>query len=196
MEALRRYVNQLKVNEKNKNLSTDSKEVFEREINRIYTILYDNLLINKLYEFKTENIKIDRNDFLNFYLSKVKASYDRYYQDPDVFIEELTTTVGSANYYGSYGSGSNSIEDVFYIPTKDLDEKFFYVTHIVINLTETQIQKINELKEEKMVLLSPLLEQIHNSLKQILFWIYDEEIKTGILEPLNSNDKEIHVYKP
>ena len=147
MEALRRYVNQLKVNEKNKNLSTDSKEVFEREINRIYTILYDNLLINKLYEFKTENIKIDRNDFLNFYLSKVKASYDRYYQDPDVFIEELTTTVGSANYYGSYGSGSNSIEDVFYIPTKDLDEKFFYVTHIVINLTETQIQKINELKE-------------------------------------------------
>ena len=48
--------------------------------------------------------------------------------------------------------------------------------------------EVNELKEEKMVLLSPLLEQIHNSLKQILFWIYDEEIKTGILEPLNSND--------
>ena len=46
--------------------------------------------------------------------------------------------------------------------------------------------EVNELKEEKMVLLSPLLEQIHNSLKQILFWIYDEEIKTGILEPLNN----------
>ncbi len=44
--------------------------------------------------------------------------------------------------------------------------------------------EVNELKEEKMVLLSPLLEQIHCALRQILNWIYDEEIKTGILEPL------------
>lgn len=147
MESLRRYVNQLKDNEEGKNLSTISKEVFEREVNRIYNILYENMLINKLYEYKTEGINVDTEDFLNFYLSKVKASYDRYYKDPDVFIKELTTTVGSANYYGSYGSGSNSIADVFYVPTKDLTENFFYVTHIVVNLTETQVQKINELKE-------------------------------------------------
>ncbi len=44
--------------------------------------------------------------------------------------------------------------------------------------------EVNELKEEKMVLLSPLLEQIHSALRQILAWIYDEEIKVGILEPL------------
>ena len=44
--------------------------------------------------------------------------------------------------------------------------------------------EVNELKEEKMVLLSPLLEQIHNALRQILNWIYDEEIRVGILEPL------------
>ncbi len=44
--------------------------------------------------------------------------------------------------------------------------------------------EVNELKEEKMVLLSPLLEQIHSALRQILRWIYDEEIKTGILKPL------------
>lgn len=44
--------------------------------------------------------------------------------------------------------------------------------------------EVNELKEEKMVLLSPLLEQIHSALRQILAWIYDEEIRVGILEPL------------
>ena len=44
--------------------------------------------------------------------------------------------------------------------------------------------EVNELKEEKMVLLSPLLEQIHCALRQILNWIYKEEIRVGILEPL------------
>ena len=44
--------------------------------------------------------------------------------------------------------------------------------------------EVNELKEEKMVLLSPLLEQIHSALRQILYWIYDEQLKVGILEPL------------
>ncbi|MBQ8476142.1 hypothetical protein IJ531_03670, partial [bacterium] len=44
--------------------------------------------------------------------------------------------------------------------------------------------EVSELKEEKMVLLSPLLEQIHSALRDILRWIYDEELKTGILKPL------------
>ena len=44
--------------------------------------------------------------------------------------------------------------------------------------------EVVELKEEKMVLLSPLLEQIHCALREILKWIYDEEIRTGILKPL------------
>ncbi len=44
--------------------------------------------------------------------------------------------------------------------------------------------EVNELKEEKMVLLSPLLEQIHIALRQILNWIYQQELKVGILEPL------------
>ena len=41
--------------------------------------------------------------------------------------------------------------------------------------------EVNELKEEKMVLLSPLLEQIHIALKQILDWIFYEEERVGIL---------------
>ena len=48
--------------------------------------------------------------------------------------------------------------------------------------TSRTATEVNELREEKMVLLSPLLEQIHNALRQILNWIYDEEIRVGILK--------------
>lgn len=50
--------------------------------------------------------------------------------------------------------------------------------------------EVNELKEEKMVLLSPLLEQIHSALRQILNWIYDEEIRTGIIKPPSTFSQE------
>ena len=43
--------------------------------------------------------------------------------------------------------------------------------------------EVNELKEEKMVLLSPLLDQVHKGLRVILDWIFYEELETGILEP-------------
>lgn len=43
--------------------------------------------------------------------------------------------------------------------------------------------EVNELKEEKMVLLSPLLEQIHTALKKILEWLFYEEIEIKIIPP-------------
>ncbi len=144
-EAVRRYIEKLKKNEEGKNLSTSEKDVLTREIERIYGILYDNMLITKLYEYKTKDITISEEDFLKLYLSKVKGSYDRYFKDDDAFINELTKTVGSANQYGNYSTPSKSISDVFYVPKTT--ENFFYVTHIVVKFTDIQIQKINELKE-------------------------------------------------
>ena len=44
--------------------------------------------------------------------------------------------------------------------------------------------EVNELKEEKLVLLSPLLEQIHTALKQIIDWIFYAEMEAGILPPV------------
>ena len=41
--------------------------------------------------------------------------------------------------------------------------------------------EVNELKEEKMVLLSPLLQQIHNGLNIIIDWVFNECIKLNIL---------------
>lgn len=71
---------------------------------------------------------------------------------------------------------------------KDVIKEHFYNDLFAMILSTAErgrtATEVNELKEEKMVLLSPLLEQIHCALRQILYWIYDEEIKVGILEPL------------
>lgn len=41
--------------------------------------------------------------------------------------------------------------------------------------------EVNELKEEKMVLLSPLLQQIHNGLNQVMDWVFAECVRLNIL---------------
>lgn len=43
--------------------------------------------------------------------------------------------------------------------------------------------EVNELKEEKMTLLSPILEQIHSGLKTVMEWIFTECMTRGILPP-------------
>ncbi|MBR3605585.1 MAG: hypothetical protein IKL52_06120, partial [Candidatus Gastranaerophilales bacterium] len=71
---------------------------------------------------------------------------------------------------------------------KQIIKEHFYNDLFAMILSTAQrgrtATEVNELKEEKMVLLSPLLEQIHSALRQVLYWIYDEQIKVGILEPL------------
>ncbi len=72
---------------------------------------------------------------------------------------------------------------------KQIIKEHFYNDLFAMILSTAQrgrtATEVNELKEEKMVLLSPLLEQIHSALKEILKWIYDEEIKVGIIEKLD-----------
>lgn len=55
--------------------------------------------------------------------------------------------------------------------------------------------EVNELKEEKMVLLSPLLEQIHTGLKNLISWVFSEFIRVEILpeppEQIQGGDLEI-----
>lgn len=55
--------------------------------------------------------------------------------------------------------------------------------------------EVNELKEEKLVLLSPLLEQIHTALKQILDWLFYTEMEAGILPevPQELEGEEIEI---
>nr|DAO02387.1 MAG TPA: head to tail connecting protein [Caudoviricetes sp.] len=54
---------------------------------------------------------------------------------------------------------------------------------VILNTAERgrTATEVNEIKEEKMVLLSPLLDQVHKGLRSILDWIFFETVETGIM---------------
>ena len=68
---------------------------------------------------------------------------------------------------------------------KESIKEIFYndLFAMILNTAERSrtATEVNELKEEKMVLLSPLLQQIHNGLNQIIDWVFQECIQLNIL---------------
>ena len=68
---------------------------------------------------------------------------------------------------------------------KESVKEIFYndLFSMILNTAERSrtATEVNELKEEKMVLLSPLLQQIHNGLTQIMNWVFDECVKQNLL---------------
>ena len=68
---------------------------------------------------------------------------------------------------------------------KESIKEIFYndLFAMILNTAERSrtATEVNELKEEKMVLLSPLLQQIHNGLSQIMVWLYNECNQLGYL---------------
>lgn len=68
---------------------------------------------------------------------------------------------------------------------KDSIKEIFYndLFAMILNTAERSrtATEVNELKEEKMVLLSPLLQQIHNGLNYIIDWVFDECVNLNIL---------------
>ena len=68
---------------------------------------------------------------------------------------------------------------------KETIKEHFYndLFSVILNTAERTrtATEVNELKEEKMVLLSPLLDQVHKGLRMILDWIFFETYETGIM---------------
>ena len=143
-EAKRIYVSRLLKNEEGAGLSTNADEVFARELERIYKIVYKNFVSGKLYEYKTKDINITESEVLNSYMSKVKESYERYQEDSEAFKKEVMASVISTNMYGSYSSGGFNISNVLYTP--DIEETYFMVYHIIVQYTDEQVERINEAK--------------------------------------------------
>lgn len=78
---------------------------------------------------------------------------------------------------------------------KETIKEHFYndLFAVILNTAERgrTATEVNEIKEEKMVLLSPLLDQVHKGLRAILNWIFYETVRTGIMpEPPEVIQKE------
>ncbi|MBQ4122577.1 hypothetical protein IJD44_02480 [bacterium] len=82
---------------------------------------------------------------------------------------------------------------------KESIKEIFYndLFAMILNTAERSrtATEVNELKEEKMVLLSPLLQQIHNGLGQVLSWVFEESVKLGILPepPIEISDSNLEI---
>lgn len=141
-EAYRLYIARLLKNEDGRGLSKDESSVFERELKRIYDIIYKNFVTTKLYLYTVKDIDVTEQEILNYYVAKVKETYERYQENPDLFATEVMKSIREANLYGSYGSKSFSIEDVLYVP--DIEETYFMVYHIIVKFSDEQVDRINE----------------------------------------------------
>ena len=111
--------------------------------------------------------------------------------------KKLSDNPGFFNEDGDNGAGIRPIHEVnpqvlelknIIAELRENIKSIFYndLFAMILNTAERgrTATEVNELKEEKLVLLSPLLEQIHTALKQILDWIFYTEMEVGILPPV------------
>lgn len=128
-EAKRQYVEALKESEEGRNLSTNSDEVFAREVERIYEAVKD----NKYIELYSEKLQGD-NDISNITLSQVLrkltadmlSSYTKYTLNATQFDTDML----------------DSRENVDYV----VNNNYFYVNHILLKYDESSTTYLDELE--------------------------------------------------
>ena len=125
-KAFNTYLKNLKLSEQGQKLSTDTKSVFLREIERLYKINYENLMVEKYSEyFKSQQTGTDvtAKNILDLYSSKVRAQYTQYVFEND------------SNYDTNV---KDNLNDVYYIKMDSESTKYFTVANILFQFTEAQ----------------------------------------------------------
>lgn len=131
-DAYIEYLKIIKQSEKGFNLSTDAKSVFMREIDRVYKILYENLMVDKYEDYYMgENSGVTVDKILDTYSNKVRTSYAKY----------------TASTNTSYIDDIKNNSDIYYFRDSE-NEHAFYVSHILLKFDETQQGQYTALKAE------------------------------------------------
>ncbi len=125
-KAFDNYFKELKAMEYGMGLSTDAPSVFNREIDRLYNVAYENYVLEK-YSYSNKNLdslsSITPAQIVNLYTSKVKASYTQYVLEED---SAYDTNV------------QESLNDVYYFKNDDSSTKFFTVANVLFKFTDEQ----------------------------------------------------------
>lgn len=132
--AFKYYLSDLKSAEYGMKLSTDTKSIFEREIERLYKINYENYIIQK-YSFenrKSSDISpVTTDEILKLYSSKVRAGYTKYVVENDSTYNDNV---------------SQNLSDIYYFRNDEDVNKYFTVANILFQFTDEQkseYEKIN-----------------------------------------------------
>lgn len=125
-KAFDNYFKELKAMEYGMGLSTDAPSVFNREIDRLYNVAYENYVLEK-YSYSNKNLdslsSITPAQIVNLYTSKVKASYTQYVLEED---SAYDTNV------------QESLNDIYYFKNDDSSTKFFTVANVLFKFTDEQ----------------------------------------------------------
>lgn len=135
-KALKYYLIDLKSAEYGMNLSTDAKSMFEREIERLYKVNYENYIVQKYSENNKKSgeiASVTTDDILKLYSSKVRASYTKYAIEKD----------------GNYGENvSSSLNDVYYFRGDEEANKYFTVANILFKFDDAQTARYEEINKK------------------------------------------------
>lgn len=136
-KAYNNYLKQLKSSEEGLDLSTLTKEVYLREIERLYTVNYENYMISKYEEYFTNYSDISTmsvQQILDLYTSMVRSAYTQYVIEEDSAYEEnMKSDTSKVNYYLE---GQN-------------DTQFFNVAHVLFKFTDEQAARYKEIQTNK-----------------------------------------------
>ena len=128
-KAFTNYYNDLRASEYGQNLSTDAPSVYEREIERLYTVAYENYILEK-YSYSNRYLdsisNITPSQIVDLYASKVRQSYTQYQLEND------------SNYETNV---QESLNDVYYFKSGDGETKFFTVANVLFMFDEEQQAK-------------------------------------------------------
>lgn len=140
-----KYIAQLKTNEEYKKLSTDDASVFNREIDRMFTILYEEKLMEKYQETYDYDYGFDSNGVMNETATQEILNYFTRLYDAE---EEAFANTSNAAFYSAMISTSNR-GNVFCIPESD---EFYEFSHILVQFDVTnQKDKITEAKNDALL---------------------------------------------
>lgn len=138
--AYSNYLTDIKENYTYLKFETD-KEWFMFELDRVYTILKDNYMVEKysvIYNNQNHQdadvASITARDILNLYSAKVRVDYATYVTENNVssFQEKMLSDVGSVDYVLEGDNASN----------------YFYVGYVKMNFDDTQKAELETLKSQ------------------------------------------------
>ena len=121
-QAYNKYLSEAKNSEKGMKLSTDNKSVFQREIIRVYEVLYDSFMVNKYTEQNQgSNSTVTITNILDVYKNKVVSDYNKYVtENASTYESDVLSDVSKINYFKTTGT------------------QFFYVSHILAKFSDEQ----------------------------------------------------------
>ena len=127
--ALSKYLNNLIRNEDGRGLSTEPKEAFLREVERIYKIYYDNEILTVFQEQFEDNTSIT----VDMVQAKFKELYDS---------QKEQYTLDSSTYKTNMQSTSTTS---YYNPSSDVNN-WFEVYHLLVGFSDEQTTELDNLK--------------------------------------------------